>query len=111
MTGPEFGKRKPDTPKPATDVAKDPLASVADLPLPEKIAALWPLIFIFVGGAIGGACGGGAALINIRIMHGSLPAPAKYVLALLTGIGALLLYFLIVIGLALAFPDIFARQG
>ena len=81
------------------------------MPLPEKIAALWPLIFIFVGGAIGGACGGGAALINIRIMHGSLPAPAKYALALLTGIGALLLYFLIVIGLALAFPDIFAREG
>ncbi|MAW79161.1 MAG: hypothetical protein CMI63_02905 [Parvularcula sp.] len=107
MTGHEFGKRSPDAPKPATDVAKDPLASVAGLPLPEKIAALWPLIFIFVGGA----CGGGAALINIRIMHGSLPAPAKYALALLTGIGALLLYFLIVIGLALAFPDIFAREG
>ena len=115
MTGNSFGKRQPgDQNDPQKEGAgepsskgKDPFSQMGDLTLPQKIACLWPLILIFVGGFIGGACGGGACAINIQIMRGSLPGPAKYALAVLTGIGALVAYLLIVLALALIFPDIF----
>ncbi|MFC2951473.1 hypothetical protein ACFOOP_06005 [Marinicaulis aureus] len=110
-----FGKRQPgDQSVPLKESSgkpsgkgKDPLSQMAGLTLPQKIACLWPLILIFVGGFIGGACGGGACAINIQIMRGSLPGPAKYALAVLTGIGAFVAYLLIVLVLALMFPGIF----
>ena len=115
MAGNSFGKRQPeDQSVPLKESSgdpsskgKDPFSQMAGLTLPQKIACLWPLILIFVGGFIGGACGGGACAINIQIMRGSLPGPAKYALAVLTGVGAFVAYLLVVLVLALIFPDVF----
>ena len=79
-----FGKRQPgDQSVPLKESSgkpsgkgKDPLSQMAGLTLPQKIACLWPLILIFVGGFIGGACGGGACAINIQIMRGGVTAGA-----------------------------------
>lgn len=75
----------------------------------EQAACAWPMVLLFVGGAIGGACGGGAWAINTRIMSGNQSAPVRYLLVALTGVGAVVVWFLAVAALAIAFPDIFAR--
>lgn len=35
----------------------------------EIAIALWPLALVFVGGAVGLACGGAAAAVNVRLMR------------------------------------------
>lgn len=77
----------------------------------EAIAAFWPFILIVQGGAIGGAFGGLACYLNIRIFNSAkLSKPLKYVYSFLIGIGAILLFLLVVIILVAAFPNVFGKK-
>ncbi len=75
----------------------------------EHIFCAWPIVLVAVGGAIGGACGGAAWAANLRIMRSSMPPLTRYGLCLLTGVGAIALYFVILTAAAMAFPSLFAR--
>ena len=55
----------------------------------------WPLILVGVGGALGGALGGGAYVINVAIYKSHLPAAAKVALNLVCGVVAFALYWVI----------------
>lgn len=68
------------------------------LPAGAHVMCGWPLLLVFIGGAIGGGLGGAAYAINIGIYKSSLPAPAKVVLNLVVGIAA----FAIWLGIAVA---------
>lgn len=70
----------------------------------EQAAAGLPLILLFVGGAIGGACGGLGYGINATIFRTDLPTPAKYALSLLVSGGAAMLYVMLVGLLMYQFP-------
>jgi len=72
----------------------------------EHLAAGWPLILIFVGGAIGGACGGLAYALNGKIFNSNLSKPLKYIFTFLVGIGSILLYFIMVAILLTIFPGL-----
>ena len=56
----------------------------------------WPLILVALGGAIGGALGGAAYAVNMGLYKSSLPTAAKVILNLLTGLGAVILWMVIV---------------
>lgn len=75
----------------------------------EQAFCGWPLVLIFIGGAIGGLCGGAAWALNTRIMSGPQSAAVRYLLVVLTGFGAFALWFAVVTVLALLFPNLFAR--
>ncbi len=53
------------------------------LPVPWMIWAYIPLLLIFVGGAIGGLCGGVAAAGTMMALRSELPKPLRIVIALL----------------------------
>ena len=73
----------------------------------EILAACWPGALIFVGGAIGGGCGGLACYFNVKLFKSGKPQPLKYVFSFLIGIGSILIYFLIVLIFATIFPNAF----
>lgn len=72
----------------------------------EHVACGWPLVLVFVGGAIGGACGGAAYMINGNIFKADHPTPLKYVYSFLVGIGAIVLYFGCAMILVTVFPGL-----
>jgi hypothetical protein len=56
---------------------------------------LWiglPFGLVLFGGAVGGACGGAAALCNLRLMRGDRPAFQKYLLTGLVSLAAVIAY-------------------
>ena len=59
----------------------------------QQIFCAWPLVLVFVGGAIGGACGGAAWAINTQIMSSKLSAPLRYILCVITGIVAAVVWY------------------
>ena len=75
----------------------------------EHVICGWPLILVFIGGAIGGACGGLAYGLNSKILKSDLSNTKKYTYSFLVGIGALLLYFLVVLILSIIFPDLLKK--
>jgi hypothetical protein len=72
----------------------------------EHLAAGWPLILMFLGGAVGGGCGGLAYALNGKIFNSKLSTHLKYIFSFLIGIGAILLYILVVIILFQLFPGL-----
>lgn len=66
-----------------------------------------PLLLMFVGGALGGACGGVGYAVSTAVFKKALPTPAKYVLSVLISITAFGLYLGVAIALAVAFPNLF----
>ena len=66
-----------------------------NLPTIAHILCGWPLILLFVGGAIGGALGGLAYVINISIYKSKLPGVLKFVLNPLVGIMAIGAWYMI----------------
>jgi hypothetical protein len=82
----------------------------ADLKWHENLAIGWPLILIFVGGAIGGACGGLAYYYGGKVFKSELSSFKKYLYAFLIGIGSIALYVLAVFILALIFPGLFSQS-
>jgi len=75
----------------------------------ENLAAGWPLVLIFFGGAIGGACGGLGFYLNVKLFNAMLPKPVKYIYSFLIGIVSILLYLLIAAILAIIFPSMFKK--
>ena len=69
-----------------------------------------PILLMFVGGAIGGAFGGLACVLNIKIFNTKLSKPLKYIYSLLIGVGFILLYVFVVIVLAVIFPNLFNKK-
>jgi hypothetical protein len=59
----------------------------------------WPLLLVAVGGLIGGALGGGAYALNIAIHKSNMPVPAKIVLNIVTGVVAILIWFVLAVAL------------
>jgi tetrahydromethanopterin S-methyltransferase subunit D len=55
----------------------------------------WPLILVFIGGAIGGALGGVAYAVNVSIYKSKMPAALKFVLNPLVGIMAIGIWYVI----------------
>jgi hypothetical protein len=54
----------------------------------EIVWIAFPLVLIFIGGAIGGALGGGATVINAQIMRSQQNTVAKYALCALVSLAA-----------------------
>jgi hypothetical protein len=91
-----------------TPIADAPAAAKkAQLSPVEMVACGWPIALAFMGGAIGGACGGGAWAINMQIMKSDLSPPLRYGLTVLVGLGAFAAYFVAVVILAILFPGVF----
>lgn len=55
----------------------------------------WPLVLVFVGGVMGGLCGGAAFTINRTIFKRTRNRVLRYVLAGLVSIGAVIVYFVL----------------
>lgn len=70
----------------------------------EYLAMGWPIALMFVGGAVGGGCGGAAYVVNCYIFKSKLSTPMKYVCSFLVGIGAIILYMVCVMILLSLFP-------
>lgn len=70
------------------------------LPALAYLACGWPLALVAVGGAIGGALGGAAFGINLVIYKSQMPVPAKVVLNLLTGLGAVVIWLMAAIAIS-----------
>jgi len=70
----------------------------------EHLMAGWPLILIFAGGAIGGACGGAAYFFNTKLFNSQLSKALKYTYSFLIGIGSVILYFIIALFLFSILP-------
>tara|TARA_R110002051_G_C8731067_1_gene497867 strand:+ start:126 stop:611 length:486 start_codon:yes stop_codon:yes gene_type:complete len=75
----------------------------------QHIICGWPLMLVVIGGLIGGACGGAAYGINAKLLKSDLSPGLKYLLVVLVGVGAIAAYFLVVIGLAILWPNIFGK--
>lgn len=78
----------------------------------EHLACGWPLILVFLGGAVGGGCGGAAYAISGRIfLNDKLSAGKKYGLSVLVGLGAIVLYVIIVAILVTVFPGMNGQKA
>ncbi|MGP1665588.1 MAG: hypothetical protein ACTS5I_06690 [Rhodanobacter sp.] len=73
------------------------------LTLLEYVWSCWPLIMAFVGGALGGLCGGVAAAVSIKIFNSSRDPRSKYTLSFLVSLASVALYLLAVAALLFAF--------
>jgi hypothetical protein len=58
------------------------------LPILAHVLCGWPILLLFIGGAIGGALGGLAYGINIAIYRARIPILFKYILIPLVGFSA-----------------------
>ena len=65
----------------------------------EHMLCGWPLILVFIGGAIGGALGGVAYAANVAIYKANIPGPIKFVLNPVIGFSAIGLWFLIALAI------------
>ncbi|RKG38450.1 hypothetical protein [Acinetobacter rongchengensis] len=65
----------------------------------------WPFILVFVGGAIGGGLGALAYFINLKIYKSNLSNMYKVILNILTGMTAMILWYLIAISIAVYFQQ------
>lgn len=74
----------------------------------EHLACGWPLLLVFIGGALGGLCGGAAYAVNAKVFSKDISITKKYAYVILVGVGAFLVYFIAVVVLAMIFPGLFA---
>ena len=75
----------------------------------EHLAAGWPLVLVFIGGAIGGACGGAAYGANLKIFSSKLSKTRKYVYSFLVGVASFIVFLALVIIAMMLFPNLFRR--
>jgi hypothetical protein len=57
----------------------------------------WPLLLVAIGGLIGGALGGGAYALNIAIHKSNMPVPVKVVLNIVSGLLAIIIWFVLAV--------------
>lgn len=74
----------------------------AKLPATAHLLCGWPLVMVFIGGAIGGGLGGAAYAVNVGIYKSKLPVPAKVALNIITGVAAIGLWFAIAVAIQIA---------
>jgi len=72
----------------------------------EQIWAGLPMLLLFIGGGVGGLCGGIAFTFNVKIFKSRLAKPAKYMLAVLITLGAFFFYLVTGVLLVRAFPSL-----
>ena len=70
----------------------------------------WPFLMVFVGGLIGGALGGGAVAINLKIIKMQKPLLLRALICFAIGLLAIASYIIIVLALGMAFPSFFNPQ-
>jgi hypothetical protein len=68
----------------------------SQVPIIAHILSGWPLVLVFIGGAIGGALGGLAYWVNLSLYKSRLPGVLKGVLNILMGLTAIGIWFLVV---------------
>ncbi len=66
----------------------------------ENLWIAWPILLLFVGGALGGACGGAAWALNQQVFQKTKDPVLRYVWTGLISIAALGLY---VVGVVIIF--------
>jgi hypothetical protein len=91
----------------------DAITTESEIPkLPSYAHAIagWPLIMIVIGGALGGLCGGGAYGLSMALLKKKGVTPLSCVLSFLIGITGVGLYFVVIVALAMAFPDTFGAK-
>lgn len=79
------------------------MSAEAAAPKPPEIKVTWyqhvwlgvPFVLIFVGGALGGACGGGAWAANHAIFQNTRNPVLRYVLTGLVTVAAFAVYFVL----------------
>jgi hypothetical protein len=81
----------------------------AKLPWTCQLAAGWPILLVILGGALGGGCGGAAYAISISLFKKHGVNATTYLLSVLIGIAAIAIYLVIIVALAIAFPNLFKR--
>jgi hypothetical protein len=64
----------------------------AKLPITAHLLCGWPLALVALGGAIGGGLGGAAYAINLAVYKSRAPLPAKILLNILAGVGAIVIW-------------------
>jgi hypothetical protein len=77
------------------------------LPWHSHVISGWPLVMVIIGGLIGGACGGLAYGASMSLIKKKGISATSYILSTVIGIGCVALYFVVIIGLAIAFPNLF----
>jgi hypothetical protein len=87
--------------------SNQPESSTVKLQWYEHACCGLPLLLIFLGGAVGGACGGLGYAFSTAVFKKAMPTPAKYALSLVISFAAFGAYLGIVLALALAFPNFF----
>lgn len=80
---------------PKVSVDGKPLVIAPPLPGWQQGVALLPFAMVFFGGAIGGALGAAAAMINIQIFHKKADLGLKLVLTTVVTAGAVVVYVVI----------------
>lgn len=55
----------------------------------------FPILLLFVGGALGGMLGGIAAVTNINLLRSDKPAPLRFVLAAMVSLTAIMIWLII----------------
>lgn len=73
----------------------------------EQLFCGLPIALVSIGGAVGGLCGGLAFALNISVFSKKMSTAKKYLFTSLITLGAVISYFLIVVVLAIIFPDTF----
>lgn len=63
------------------------------LPLKVHLMAAWPLFLLIIGGAIGGALGGVAYVINLKIYKSELSRMNKILANIMCGMFAIILWW------------------
>ena len=79
-----------------------PVATSSKLPLQAHLACGWPLVLVFVGGAIGGGLGGMAYAINMAVYRSQMPLVAKVLSNLAIGFVAIALWMGIILAIKTA---------
>jgi hypothetical protein len=72
-----------------------PVAAKPKLTWYQYIWVGWPIALVAVGGAIGGACGGGAWALNQKVFHATKHPLLRYLWTGLISIAAVVTYFIV----------------
>lgn len=89
---------------------KENKADELKLPWHAHVISGWPLIMVVIGGLVGGACGGLAYGASISLIKKKGVSASSYILSALIGIGCVLFYFVLIMILVIAFPQLFNQQ-